>query len=1074
MDCSADDGLETEAPPAPEPAHSEALGLARLIAGAGDGSLIVAAHSEAQAVRLAAAARALAPGLHPMLLPGWDCLPFDRTSPSRAVMGQRMDALAAMAGGHTRLLVASVQALAQNLPDPARSETLAIEAGQAIDRAGLLADLGRLGYAALDEADQPGELAAQGSVIDLVPADGGNPVRIRLEGEAPRCVVASLETYDAATQRSRGAIPRLTVGPASEIVVRRDEDAVPRPAGFEHRLPELAGPLVSVFTLLPQATLALDEDADARMAEHLAQIEEARATRVALCRASGGALPPDGLYLDVPAWAAAKNAHRASVIEWPEAELLPAFRAARLPRAAADAFIARQSAAGRRVGVSGARLAAALDHHGIGVDGWAALLALPAGGVGLLPGGISAGFAGDEAVVIGSDDVLPPRHGRLDHAGLFDVALRPGDTVIHLDYGMARLDGIETVEAGQVSDCLVLGFAGGARKLVPCAEMDRVWRYGASGQAVSLDRADGSSWRKRQGRVLASLDETAASLVAQRAAHARLRAPAIRPKRADMDRFAAGFPFDPTPDQAACFADIAADLARPHPMDRLLCGDVGFGKTEAALRAAAAVALAGRQVAILAPTTVLVRQHLATFRRRLQSVGIEVAALSRLTRTAEAHAIHAKLADGSLRVVIGTQALAGRDIVFADLALVVIDEEQRFGIKAKTALTALRERRRGVHALTLTATPIPRTLQGALAGLQTLSVLTTPPARRLPVRTTVLEYDEAVLRAALTREFARGGQSFCVCPRIEDLERLEDTLERLAPELSVVVLHGKMKPDAMDAALVGFAEGHGDVLLSTDIIEAGIDIPRANTILVWHADHFGLAQLHQLRGRVGRGRTRGMAWLFTDPAWPPSAQAADRLAALAAHDGLGAGFAVAARDLDIRGAGDLLGEAQAGHVKLLGVELARHLLARAMARVRGESVENEWRPEMVLDLPSCIPAAYMPDPVARIALHARLAKHSDPDALTEELEDRFGPLPEVLRHLLAQSGLRSECHRLDVARLEAGPAAVAADMRSEPADIDGLERKGKRLILRQPTGGLDERLALARRLLRRVGQAVGG
>ena len=541
---------------------------------------------------------------------------------------------------------------------------------------------------------------------------------------------------------------------------------------------------------------------------------------------------------------------------------------------------------------------------------------------------------------------------------------------------------------------------------------------------------------------------------------------------AAMERFIAGFAFTPTPDQAACFADIAADLARPHPMDRLLCGDVGFGKTEAALRAAAAVALAGRQVAIMAPTTVLVRQHLAVFRRRFAAIGIEVGALSRLTRAAEANAIRAGLADGSLRVVIGTQALAGRDVVFADLALVVIDEEQRFGTKAKTALTALRERRRGVHALTLTATPIPRTLQGALAGLQTLSVLTTPPARRLPVRTTVLAYDEAVLRAALTREYARGGQSFCVSPRIEDLERLQQTLGRLVPDLSVVVLHGRMKPDAMDAALVGFAEGHGDVLLSTDIIEAGIDIPRANTILVWQADRFGLAQLHQLRGRVGRGRTRGMAWLFTDPACPPGPQAAERLAALAAHDGLGSGFAVAARDLDIRGAGDLLGDAQAGHVKLLGVELARYLLARAMARARGQAVEDEWRPEMVLDLPSFVPASYMPDSAARIALHARLAKPGDAAALTDELEDRFGPLPDEIRHLVAQSELRAECNRLDVARLEAGPAAVAADMRIQPPDIAGLERKAKRLILRQQTCGLDERLALARKLLRRIGRAV--
>ena len=1046
--------------------HSEPLGLARMLANIGEAGLILAAHSEAQAARLAAAARALAPGLHPMLLPGWDCLPYDRASPSRAVMGQRMDALRVLAAAGTRLLVAPIETLAQRLPDPATVETLVIEAGQAIDRAALLTDLDRLGYALLDEADQPGEVAAQGAVIDLAPADGSRPVRIRLDGEAADQRVAALDRYDAATQRSRGAVARLEVGPASELVRPRGAEPLGRTAGQEHRLPELAG-LVDVFDLLPSATLALDADADSRLTEFFLQIEEARATRLALCRATGEAPPPDGLYLDRTAWDAAVNGRARDIVDWPETTALPDFRAEPHPEAATERFIAGQMAQGRRVGLSGKRLAQALDMATVDSPGWQGLLALPPGTLAVLPAGIARGFVAEEATLIGADDVLPPRHGRADHAGLFDVALRPGDAVIHLDYGMARLDGIETVQAGNTADCLVLGFADGARKLAPCAEMDRVWRHG--GAQLSLDRADGSTWRRRQGRIVAALDETAASLVAQADHRARLRAPALKPPRRGMETFIAGFPFTPTQDQDATFADIAADLARPHPMDRLLCGDVGFGKTEAALRAAAAAALAGQQVAILAPTTVLVRQHFSTFRRRFAPLGIEVASLSRLTRPAEARGIREKLADGTLPIVIGTQALASPEIAFARLALVVIDEEQRFGTKAKAALTKFRS---GVHGLVLSATPIPRTLQGALAGLQALSVLTTPPARRQPVRTTVLDFDEAVLRAALTREHARGGQSFCVCPRIEDFETITALLDRVAPDLSVIALHGRMKPDAIDGALSGFAEGHGDILLSTDIIEAGLDIPRANTILVWRADLFGLAQLHQLRGRVGRGRTRGMAWLFTDPARPPTAQAAERLAALAAHDGLGAGFAVAARDLDIRGAGDLLGDEQAGHAKLLGVELARHLLARAMARARGEALEEDWRPEMVLDLPATIPADYMPDPAARIALHARLARPGDTGALAEELEDRFGPLPDAVRHLLAQAELRAACVRLGVARLEAGPVAVAADMRAEPPDMDGLEKKASRLILRHHSHSVDERLALARALLRRIARAA--
>ncbi len=1063
------------------PIHSEALGLARLLSSAAPKPIILAAHSEAQALRLVAAANAMVPARQAVLLPGWDCLPFDRTSPSRAVMGLRMEALRRIAAGDTSLVVAPVEALAQKLPPPTTIWTLEVEPGQPIGRDALLGHLQRLGYALEDEATQPGEVAAQGSVIDVVPADGGPATRIRLEGEGEASVVAGLNVFDPMTQRSRGEVRRLSAGPASELVAARDATDTPdHPPGAEHRLPELAGPLASVFDLLPGAALVLDEDAADRMADYLGQLDEARTTRVALSRATGAPLPPDGLYLDAAGWQAARERHRVSELPWPEAGALPAFRDARDAAASAEAFIEAQTAAGKRVGLSGRRLAQALEVTTVPADGWAALLALPPGSIGLLPAGVARGFAADEAVVIGAGDVLPPPRSRTGHAGLFDVALGPGDAVIHLDYGMARLDGIETVAAGQAADCLLLGFAGDARKLVPCAEMDRVWRYGAGTDGVRLDRADGSSWRRRQGEVLKSLDETARILVQQAGEREAIGSIPIRPPRRAMDRFVAGFPFTPTPDQEAAFSAIATDLAGPRPMDRLLCGDVGFGKTEAALRAVAAVALSGRQAAVLAPTTVLVRQHLATFRRRFEAAGIEVAALSRLTKPAEARAIRARLADGSLRVVIGTQALAAPDLEFADLALVVTDEEQRFGTKAKTALAGMRQggADRGVHALTLTATPIPRTLQGALAGLQSLSVLSTPPARRQPVRTTVLPLDEAVLHAALTREHARGGQSFCVCPRIEDLDGVAALLGRLVPGLSVVVLHGKMKPDALDSVLVGFSEGHGDVLLSTDIIEAGLDIPRANTIMVWRADLFGLAQLHQLRGRVGRGRARGMAWLFTDPGALPTDAAADRLAALASHDGLGAGFAVAARDLDIRGAGDLLGSSQAGHIKLLGVELARHLLVRAMESARaqadggGEAPEDEWRPEMVLDLPSTIPAGYMPDPAARIALHARLARPGDTGALTEELEDRYGDMPAELDQLIAQAELRALCRGLGVARLEAGPAAIAADMRAEPPDVEGLERKNKRLLLREPTAGPAERLAASRRLLRLISRGL--
>ncbi len=1044
---------------------SEDAGLAGLPA-RGAACLLLVARSEAQAARLAASAAALVPELGPVLLPGWDCLAYDRASPSRAVMGQRMRALQAMADGSTLLVIASPEAAVQRLPPPAH-HTVEVATSQVCGTEALCARLARLGYVLADEADQPGDMACQASVVDVVPADGGAALRIRFEGEGAAARIIEIDRFDPGTQRSAGQVDQQAVGPASEVVWPEVADEQARTPGLEHALPTLAGPLVSVFELLPAASVLLDPQAGERVGDHLAQLAEARATRVALCRATGGALPAEGLYLDEAAWQAATQ--RAETIDWPDADALPAFRSQRNPVGVARAYVAAQSAAGQRIGLSGQRLARALGQAGPACAGYAALAALPAGSVGVLPAGVARGFAGAAATVLAASDVLPPRHGRASHEGLFDVALRPGDAVIHMDYGMARLDGLETVTTAHPADHLVLGFAGGARKLVDCAETDRVWRYGSGTEGVTLDRADGGSWLRRRDAVLASTEETARTLVAQATARAGVSAPALRPPKRAMDRFVAGFAFTPTPDQQAAFDEIAADLATPHPMNRLLCGDVGFGKTEAALRAAAAAALSGRQVAILAPTTVLVRQHLTSFRRRFAALGIEVAALSRLTGAAEARSLRGRLADGTLRVVIGTQALAAETVAFADLALVIIDEEQRFGTKAKAALARLQE---GVHALTLTATPIPRTLQGALAGLQTISVLTTPPARRQPVRTTVVPEDEALVRTALLREHARGGQSFCVCPRIEDLDRLAARLGALVPELSVVVLHGKMKPDALDSVLVGFADGHGDVLLSTDIIEAGLDIPRANTILVWHADHFGLAQLHQLRGRVGRARARGMAWLFTDPAAPPGPGAVRRLAALAAHDGLGAGFAIAAADLDQRGAGDLLGDDQAGHAKLLGTELARHKLAQAMARLRGEDAD-EWRPVLALDLPAFIPPDYMPDTAARIALHVRLGHSPDAAELTEELEDRFGPLPEPLANLVAVAGLRAACRELGVARLEAGPAAVAAEMRGEPGAVAGLERKDARLLLRVHTTTASERLAAAGEMLDRIRESAG-
>jgi transcription-repair coupling factor (superfamily II helicase) len=554
------------------------------------------------------------------------------------------------------------------------------------------------------------------------------------------------------------------------------------------------------------------------------------------------------------------------------------------------------------------------------------------------------------------------------------------------------------------------------------------------------------------------------------AERAQRTAPVLEPDLAAYERFAAGFAFTETHDQARAIEAVRADLASGKPMDRLVVGDVGYGKTEVALRAAAAAALAGKQVALAAPTTVLARQHIETFAERFEGSGITVAGLSRLSSAAEKKAVKAGLKDGSIRVVVGTGAVAGKGIAYADLGLVIIDEEQRFGAADKTRLRDLS----AGHVLTLSATPIPRTLQNALIGLQQLSIIATPPARRQPIRTQVGAFDAEVVRTALLREKSRGGQSFVVVPRIEDMAPLSEQLRKLVPELELIEAHGKMPAADLDEAMVCFARGDGDVLLATNIIEAGLDVPRANTMVIWRADRFGLSQLHQLRGRVGRGSRRGQVLLLTDPEHAIAPRTLKRLRTLEAFDRLGAGFAIAGRDLDMRGAGDLLGEAQAGHMKLIGVDLYQFLLESAVRSARGEDVER-WTPELHLGLDGRLPAEWIPDEELRVTLYARLARLADPEAIehfAEELEDRFGALPEAAGTLLTVARIRASAKAARIARIDAGPGAIAFTPRRDFAGdtkAAGLTAKGDRLLLAERIEDAGKRLDRVAEMLVELG-----
>jgi transcription-repair coupling factor (superfamily II helicase) len=1058
------------------PAEPDALLAARLVEAAmreGPSGLVFVARGEGRALRLHRAALALAPpALEVLLLPGWDVPPYDRAGPSRAVLGHRMASAAALAQDRSRpcLLLLPAEAALQRLGRPARGLTL--RQGEGLDAAALEATLGTLGYRLDERVDEPGEAAIHGGTIDLFPAWAAVEAAWRIRHEDGH--ILGIDRYDPLTQRSLDeTVEELRLGPARED-------------------PAQAGPPLA---LLPRAGIVLDQGAEAALRQRRAEIAEGFAARIA----QADAPPPELLYLDEAAWAAGLEGRAVRAVGAPaEGATPPRLSAQPRPEQAFLAWAEPLLREGRRLALAGgagqdgrrllARLAARLGQDPVAAADWPALLAAPPGSLAWWPAAPDdRGFVAPEAVVMPLSAIRPQGPGPDASPGaalLLDQqdGLRPGDAVIHLDHGLAELCGAETVEAGAGrQDCLRLRFAGETFRMVPFEDLPRIWRYGAEAGSVKLDSLDGASWARRRAEAEAAMRASAEALLEQVRAREAAEGPILRPPDDAQARIAARFRHEPTPDQASAIAATLADLASGRPMDRLVCGDVGFGKTEVAIRAAAAAALAGRQVALLAPTTVLVRQHLETFRRRFAGTSIRIEALSRLSPPAEARATRAAIARGEVAIAIGTQALAARSVRFRDLGLMIIDEEQRFGARQKAALAGLRGQgqgggrggRAGLHVLTLTATPIPRTLQSALVGLRDLSVIATPPARRQPVRTLRATPDDALLARALRREAARGGQSFLVCPRIEDIAPMRQRLERLVPDLTLVEAHGGMKPAEMDAAMVGFAEGRGDVLVCTNIVEAGLDIPRANTMLVWRADRFGLSQLHQLRGRVGRGRVRGGVTLLTEPGQPLSAATERRLRTLEALDRFGAGFAISARDLDLRGAGDLVGEDQAGHMRLVGMELYRHLMRRALAAARGEAAPEDWAPVLVLGIDAHVPEDHVREEALRVGLLGRLAqllRQGEAEAvarLEDELEDRFGPAPPPLRNLLALAALAVRCRAAGVARLDVGPEAAAATLReAPPARVAApLEARNGRLVLPRRSEGADQRLAVAAALL---------
>jgi transcription-repair coupling factor (superfamily II helicase) len=689
--------------------------------------------------------------------------------------------------------------------------------------------------------------------------------------------------------------------------------------------------------------------------------------------------------------------------------------------------------------------------------------------------GVERGFVAERLALVGEQDLLgerisrpPRRRKRADQFIAEATEIAEGDLVVHQEYGIGRYDGLATLHVtGAPHDCLRLIYDGDEKLFLPVENIEVLSRYGSEHQGTALDKLGGAGWQTRKAKMKQRIRDMAGELIRIAAARKTRDAETMAPPEGTWDEFCSRFPFAETEDQSRAIADVLEDLAAGKPMDRLICGDVGFGKTEVALRAAFVAAMSGSQVAVVVPTTLLARQHYRTFSARFAGLPVKVAQLSRMVTAKEANEVRKGVASGDIGIVVGTHALLAKAVEFSDLGLLIVDEEQHFGVAHKERLKAMKA---DVHVLTLTATPIPRTLQLALTGVREMSIIATPPVDRLAVRTFIMPFDSVVIREALQRERFRGGQVFCVVPRIEDLGRMAERLHEIVPDARLVQAHGRLSPTELERVMTEFGDGKYDILLSTNIVESGLDMPAVNTLVIHRADMFGLGQLYQLRGRVGRGKHRGYAYLT----WPLnhklSVAAEKRLTVMQTLDALGAGFTLASHDLDIRGAGNLLGDEQSGHIREVGIELYQQMLEDAVSEIRvGAGAKGDqgrdWTPNISLGLPVLIPDTYVPDLPVRLGLYRRigaLASDGETDAMAAELVDRFGKLPPEVDNLLGVVALKRACRDAGVEKVDAGPKGMVVTFRgnafSNPSGlVRWLNSKGGFVKLRP-----DHKLAITR------------
>ena len=1019
--------------------------------------------------------------------PSWDCLPYDRVSPNADVSSARMATLAALSSGFEApiVLLTTLNAITQYIPNRTivSNNSFVAIVGRTINVKELRAYFSKMGFVQTPTVTEPGDYAIRGGIIDVFPPGESGPVRMDLFGDE----LESARRFDPVTQRTVENLDRIEFAPVSEVIL--DDVSINRfrnnyrkefgsaglddplyeavsagrkHQGYEHWAPYFHDGMETIFDHLPNAVIFMDENIERIHNSRWDGINDQYEARLEALNSKNRLetvykpIKPELFYISPDdLFDLLNNREQRKFIVLPqptgpnsldmrarigrnfaperqneELGLFEEFAKHIIEKRKTTSVIIASMSLGARE-----RLYGLLQDQGlsgmVNIKTWKDINQA-IGSISLAVWHLEHGFEAPGLTIISEQDVLGEliirKTNKKRRAKDFLTeasSLSVGDLVVHVDHGVGRYRGLETVKAaGAPHDCLLLEYANNDRLYLPVENVELLSRYGH--ETGLLDRLGGSAWQAKKAKLKERIREMADKLLRIAAERSLRKSEILEVSPDKWNAFCARFPYVETDDQLNAIEDVVSDMSSGKPMDRLICGDVGFGKTEVALRAAFIAASAGTQAAIIAPTTLLARQHFKSFEERFRGTGIRVKQLSRFVTTSQMKKNREALRDGAVEIIIGTHALLAKDIKFANLGLLIIDEEQKFGVGHKERLKQLRS---DIHVLTLTATPIPRTLQLSLSGVRELSVIGTPPIDRLAIRTYVSEFDTVTLREALLREHYRGGQSFFVVPRISDLPEVEAFIEEQVPEINHVVAHGQMPAGELDERMNAFYDGKFGILVATTIVESGLDIPAANTIIIHRADMFGLSQLYQIRGRVGRSKTRAYAYLTTKPRQKLTHAAIKRLRVLGSLDSLGAGFMLASQDLDIRGAGNILGEEQSGNVREVGYELYQEMLEDAIAKIKsgqmeGLTDEGSWSPQINLGVPVLIPETYVQDLDVRLGLYRRLsalAKKIELEAFAAELIDRFGKLPTEVDMLLRVVRIKGMCRAAGIAKLDSGP-----------------------------------------------------